>query len=203
MIKLEGGDVRWLLIRLGVIAGIIILCYLVISTGMSMFNQSLGLDGPDGGAEEGSSPDFETDIYYSPETRVSLPEIEELPEGPEASWEITACSLWVSGSSEPVLDSLPEAPEVVHKPLEALFLVRRWARETGIGAHDLEMVYVFTRLDTIYVDLPEERDVTGLKRTIESRFICFTRLFPLVSGNLMSSYPEGVPLRGIEGVFRQ
>lgn len=203
MSRLERKDVRWLLVRMLVIAGMIALCYLAISAGLSMFNKTLGLDRPEERVEEGTLQDYQPEIFYSPESRVSLPEIEELPEGPEASWELTPCSLWVSGSSEPVVDSLPEAPAVPQKPLEALFLVRRWALEAGLDGEDLDMVYVFTRLDTIYVDLPEERDVTGLKKTIESRFICFTRLFPLVAGNLMSRYPEGVPVRGIEGVFRQ
>ena len=66
----------------------------------------------------------------------------------------------------------------------------------------IDHVYVFTKFDTIYVDLPSEADLSGLKLTIESRFICFTRLFPLVAGNVLSSYPEGIPLRGVKGVFR-
>ncbi|OPL18592.1 MAG: hypothetical protein AVO35_04470 [Candidatus Aegiribacteria sp. MLS_C] len=199
----EREDVRWLLARLGIIVGIIAICYLVVSAGLNMFNRTLGLDRPAESTGEGTAQDYQPETFYSPESRISLPEVEELPEGPEASWELTPCSLWVSSSSEPVVDSLPEAPAVPQKPLEALFLVKRWAMETGMGVEDLDMVYVFTRLDTIYVDLPEERDVAGLRMTIESRFICFTRLFPLVAGNLMAQYSEGVPLRGIEGVFRQ
>ncbi|MEN8208894.1 MAG: hypothetical protein ABFR50_06555, partial [Candidatus Fermentibacteria bacterium] len=121
----------------------------------------------------------------------------------EATWEVTPCSIYVSESSSPVIDSLPTAPEIENKPLEALFLTKRWAAEAGIEEESLDQVYVFTKLDTIFVDLPSERDFLGLKLTIESRFICFTRLFPIVAGNLLSSYPEGIPLRGIEGVFRQ
>jgi hypothetical protein len=202
MIKLERDDLRWILVRLGVIVVIIVVCFLVITLGMKMFNKSLGLEQQDGEQQdEGTYASSET--FYTPEDRVMLPEIEELPEGPEASWEITPCSLWVSGSDRPVVDSLPEAPLVMQKPLEALFLVRRWAVESGMDEEEIGMVYVFTKLDTIYVDLPVERDVTGLKLTIENRFICFTRLFPLVAGNLMSAYPDGISLRGIEGVFRQ
>ncbi|MBN2586070.1 MAG: hypothetical protein JXA64_03785 [Candidatus Fermentibacteraceae bacterium] len=202
MIKLERDDLRWILVRLGVIVIIIVVCFLVISLGMKMFNKSLGLEQQDGGQQDEGAPAV-PETFYAPGERLTLPEIEELPEGPEESWEITPCSLWVSGSGRPVVDSLPEAPSVMQKPLEALFLVRRWAVESGIGDEDISMVYVFTRLDTIYVDLPVERDVTGLKLTIENRFICFTRLFPLVAGNIMSAYPDGISLRGIEGVFRQ
>ena len=202
MLKLENSDLRGILIRLGAIAGIIILIYLIISFGMKTVNKSFGI-------EEADETSEEVELYSPPESLytsgegITLPEIEELPEGPEASWEITPCSIYVSDSSSPVIDSLPTAPEIENKPLEALFLVKRWASEAGIEDEYIDQVYIFTKLDTIYVDLPSERDFLGLKLTIESRFICFTRLFPLVAGNLLSSYPEGIPLRGIEGVFRR
>ncbi|MBD3276727.1 MAG: hypothetical protein GF388_00355, partial [Candidatus Aegiribacteria sp.] len=44
MIKIENRDVRWFLVRLGVIIGIVAICYLIISAGMGMFNKSLGID---------------------------------------------------------------------------------------------------------------------------------------------------------------
>lgn len=202
MPKLEREDSRWLLMRLVVVVCIILASYLIISLGLKLFNKTLGLERVDGGAEEEPQTLEAPRVFYTPEDRVALPEIEALPEGPEAAWEMTPCSLWVPGSSQPVVDSIPEAPSVEHKPLEAFFLVRRWAMESGMDEEDAGMVFVFTRLDTIYVDLPVERELEGLKRTIESRFICFTRLFPLVAGNLRSAYPEGISLRGIEGVFR-
>ncbi len=203
MLKLESSDLRGILIRLGVIAGIIILIYIAIFFGMKTVNKSLGTDG----STDETSEDVE--LYLPPESLyvsgegITLPEIEDLPEGPEASWVVTPCSIYVSESSGPVIDSLPTSPEIEGKPLEALFLVKRWAAEAGIEDEYIDQVYIFTKLDTIYVDLPSERDFLGLKLTIESRFICFTRLFPIVAGNLLSSYPEGIPLRGIEGVFRR
>ena len=206
MIKIEKRDVRWFLVRLGAIAAIIVLCYLIISAGMRMFNKSLGLDDSD---QQTSRDDAQEELYstpdslYTAESRISLPDAEELPEGPEASWGATPCSIYVSVSSEPVIDSLPEAPEVVDKPMEAFFLVRRWAEESGLDQDELEKIYVFTKLDTIYVDLPRPMEWDALKQTLECRFICFTRLFPLVSGNLLSEYTEGISLRGIEGVFRR
>ena len=203
MIKLESSDLRGILIRLGVIAGMIILLYFAISLGMRTVNKSLGIDEtPDETIEDVELYTSPADLYVS-EERVNLPEIEELPEGPEASWEVTPCSIYVSESSQPIIDSLPTAPEIENKPLEALFLVKRWAAEAGIEEEYIDQVYIFTKLDTIYVDLPSEKDLMGLKLTIENRFICFTRLFPLVAGNLLSSYPDGISLRGIEGVFRQ
>jgi len=203
MLKLENDDLRGILIRLGVIAGIIVLIYFAISFGMKTVNSSLGIE------EDRDEPSEEVELYSPPESLyaspggMTLPEIEDLPEGPEASWELTPCSIYVSESSSPIFDSLPTAPQIENKPLEALFLVKRWAGEAGIEGDYIDQVYIFTKLDTIYVDLPSERDFLGLKLTIESRFICFTRLFPIVAGNLLSAYPEGIPLRGIEGVFRQ
>jgi hypothetical protein len=203
MLNLENSDLRGILIRLGVIAGIIILIYFAISFGMKTVNSSMGIE------ENRDETSEEVELYTPPESLyaspdgITLPEIEDLPEGPEASWEVTPCSIYVSESSSPVIDSLPTAPEIENKPLEALFLIKRWAAEAGIEDEYIDQVYIFTKLDTIYVDLPSERDFLGLKLTIESRFICFTRLFPIVAGNLLSSYPEGIPLRGIEGVFRQ
>ncbi len=203
MLKFENSDLRGILIRLGAIAGIIILIYIAISFGMKTVNKSLGIEGTtDETTEDVELYTLPESLYVSDEG-VTLPEIEDLPEGPEASWEVIPCSIYVSESSQPVIDSLPTAPEIRDKPLEALFLVKRWAAEAGIEDEYIDQVYVFTKLDTIFVDLPSERDFLGLKLTIESRFICFTRLFPIVAGNLLSSYPEGIPLRGIEGVFRQ
>ncbi len=203
MLNLENSDLRGILIRLSVIVGIVILIYFAISFGMKTVNKSMGIEeSPD---ETASNVELYTspEELYTSENRITLPEIEDLPEGPEASWEIMSCSIYVSESSQPIIDSLPIAPEIVDKPLEALFLVERWASEAGIEDEFIDQVYVFTKLDTIYVDIPSEKDFLGLKLTIENRFICFTRLFPLVAGNLLSSYPEGIPLRGIEGVFRQ
>ena len=203
MLKFENSDLRGILIRLGAIAGIIILIYIAISFGMKTVNKSLGIEGTTDETSEDIEIYTPTESLYVSDEGVTLPEIEDLPEGPEASWEVVPCSIYVSESSQPVIDSLPTAPAIRDKPLEALFLVKRWAAEAGIEDEYIDQVYVFTKLDTIFVDLPSERDFLGLKLTIESRFICFTRLFPIVAGNLLSSYPEGIPLRGIEGVFRQ
>jgi len=203
MIKLENSDLRGILIRLGAIIGIIILIYFTISFGMKTVNKSLGTEEDPDETLEGVELYTPPESLYAPGEELTLPEIEDLPEGPEASWEVTPCSIYVSESSQPVIDSLATAPEIENKPLEALFLVKRWAAEAGIESEYIDQVYVFTKFDTIYVDLPSERDFLGLKLTIENRFICFTRLFPIVAGNLLSSYPEGIPLRGIEGVFRQ
>ena len=202
MAGLQRNDLRWLGIRIGIIAVIVIVCILVVSIGMKTVNSSLGLETPEETASDSVEIYYSSDSLYTAEQLV-LPEPEDIPEGPEASWEVTPCSIYTSESSAPVIDSLPLAPSVEFKPMEATYLVRRCAQEIGMEEDELQKVYVFNDLDTIYVDLPREADLQGLKLTIESRFICFTRLFPLLAGNLMSSYPDGIGIRGIEGVFRQ
>jgi len=99
------------------------------------------------------------------------------------------------------MDSIPEAPTTSDIPYEALLVARRWASLAGVTESDLEKVYVFNRLDTLYVDLPALYDIDGLSRTIEGRFVCFTRLFVLAGGMPVSGFPDGSPLRGVAGTF--
>ena len=203
MFRLNSSDRRFILIRLGIIFGVIILISVILAFGMKMINKSIGTQEVDIDEVQDEEYSITPDSLWDEGDRFTLPEIEELPEGPEASWPLTPCSIYVTESSNVVIDSLPTAPIPAYKPLEAQFLIRRWAEESGMEGDIIDQVYVFTKLDTIYVDLPSEADLDGLKLTIESRFICFTRLFPLMAGNVLSSYPEGIPLRGVKGVFRQ
>ena len=203
MFRLNSSNSRFILIRLGIIIGVIILISVVVAFGMKMINKSIGTEQVDIDAVQNEEYSITLDSLWDEGDRFTLPEIEALPEGPEASWPLTPCSIYVTESSEVVIDSLPTAPYPAYKPLEAQFLIRKWAEESGMEDEIIDKVYVFTKLDTIYVDLPSEANLGGLKLTIESRFICFTRLFPLVAGNILSSYPEGIPLRGVKGVFRQ
>ncbi|MCD4847701.1 MAG: hypothetical protein K8R76_05885 [Candidatus Aegiribacteria sp.] len=203
MFRLNSPDRRFILIRLGILAGAIILLSVILAFGMKMINKSIGTQQVDIDEVQDEEYSIIPDSLWDDGDRFTLPEIEELPEGPEASWPLTPCSIYVTESSEVVIDSLPTAPIPAYKPLEAQFLIRRWAEESGMEGEIVDQVYVFTKLDTIYVDLPSEADLNGLKLTIESRFICFTRLFPLMAGNILSAYPEGMPLRGVKGVFRQ
>ena len=203
MFRLNSPDRRFILIRLGILAGAIILISVILAFGMKMINKSIGIQQVDSDEAQEEEYSITPDSLWDEGDIFTLPEIEELPEGPEASWPLTPCSIYVTESSVIVIDSLPTAPNPAYKPLEAQFLIRRWAEESGMGSEIIDQVYVFTKLDTIYIDLPSEADLDALKLTIESRFICFTRLFPLMAGNVLSSYPDGIPLRGVKGVFRQ
>ena len=85
MDKIENRDVRWFLVRLGVIVGIVFICYLLISAGMRMFNKSLGIDNSvQQASEDGTQEEIYStpDSLYTAESRISLPNAEELPEGP-------------------------------------------------------------------------------------------------------------------------
>jgi hypothetical protein len=203
MIRINNPDVRFILIRLGILTAGVALISLVAVLLLGSMN-----DDPDGTVPTaGESEAGTTDPYSELDSLwlgsdVVLPEQQMMSEGPESSWEVSPCSIYVEGGSQPVVDMMPESPGSEGKPLEALLVVKRWAAESGLGEEYMDDVYVFTRLDTIYVDLPSPLDVEGLKLTLESRFICFTRLFPLVAGNMLASWPEGLPLRGVPGVFR-
>ena len=202
MFRLNNPESRFILIRIGIIAGIILLISVVVALGMKMMNKSIGFEQVDIDADQDEGYSIIPDSLWNEGDTFALPEIEALPEGPEASWPLSPCSIYVTESSDVIVDSLPTAPNPAYKPLEAQFLIRKWAEQSGMESEIIDHVYVFTKFDTIYVDLPSEADLSGLKLTIESRFICFTRLFPLVAGNVLSSYPEGIPLRGVKGVFR-
>jgi hypothetical protein len=203
MIRIENPDVRFILVRLGILAAAVAFVSLVAVLVLGTMNDDSEGSSPATGEPEAGTTDpySELDSLWQG-SDVALPEQQMMSEGPESSWEVSPCSIYVDGGSRPVVDMMPESPGPEGKPLEALLVVKRWAAESGLGEEYLDDVYVFTRLDTIYVDLPSPLDVEGLELTVESRFICFTRLFPLVAGNLLSSWPEGLPLRGVPGVFR-
>jgi len=201
MIRIGKPDLRFILVRIAWLACAAAILSLVAVLLLGAMN-----DGSDRGAAPADSLAGTTDPFAEQEDlwqggEVVLPEQQMMSEGPESSWELTPCSLYVDGSSSAVVEPLPEAPTPEWKTFEALLVVRRWAGESGLGPEELDQVYVFTRMDTLYVDLPSPLDVDGLVRTLQSRFICFTRLFPLVAGNLLSGWPDGLPLRGVPGVF--
>ncbi|NLP05184.1 hypothetical protein GX411_04480 [Candidatus Fermentibacteria bacterium] len=190
-----GGLMRPILIELG----IILLLALVFSAGMRIANRRLGAESP---AEDLQSDTLPVSGGVSvPDIASSMPEQQTGWEGPESAWESTPCSLFVSASSRAVMTELPEAPSVRDIPLETLLVVRNWASLSGTEEADLEKVYSFNRRDTLYVDLPRTLDFEGLKRTVEGRFVCYTRMFVLVAGMPVSGYPDGIPLRGVAGTF--
>lgn len=119
----------------------------------------------------------------------------------DARWPVAPCSVYVTASSAPVVDTIPsaESPDLI--PVETQFLVESWGRASGLDETELERLWAFNNYDTLYIDMPRTLDVDGLKKTIESRFVCYTLLVPIVNGVLSEGSGAGIPLAGVPGVF--
>jgi hypothetical protein len=189
--------IRSIAIELAVIAALAV-AFLVA---FKLANKRLGIADAPAQEEAGNLDLTGSDSLVIPGIQPVAAAPADLVEGPESSWRSTPCSLFVSGTSRAVIDSIPEAPTTSDIPYEALLVARRWAILAGVAESDLEKVYVFNRLDTLYVDLPALYDIDGLRRTIEGRFVCFTRLFVLAGGMPVSGFPDGTALRGVPGTF--
>ena len=193
--------VRFVLRSLILIGIILVACVGVVLLGMNAVNSKLGLDEMSGQEEMVSGDLTVADSLWVPDL-TAVPEVDELlVEGPEAGWPVTPCSIYVSGDSEAFHDSLPEARTTEGIPYETLLVVKRWAALSEMPESDLDRIYVFNHLDSLYVDLPAALDIFGLRKTIEGRFICYTRLYPLVGGNIISGYEDGISMAGVRGVF--
>ena len=174
---------RGILIELGVI----VLLSLLLFAGLRIMNSRLGLS--DAQADQEA---LDGDIPVSDSLVVPLPESttvnreEQVAELPQTSWPATPCSLFVSAGSTAVVVQLPEAPATSDIPLETMLLVEAWAACAGFEDTQLERVFAFPRSDTLYADLPGTYDPSGLARTVEGRFVNYTRLIPMVSGCMIS-----------------
>jgi hypothetical protein len=178
--------------------GVIVVLTVVMFVGLRIANSRMGLSNAEV-EEEALGGDLpSSDSLLVPET-VEVTRTETVVDVPEASWPVTPCSLFVSGTSNAVLDILPEASATVDIPIEVLLLSKKWGTLAGLEETELDRVYSFQRGDTVFVDLPRTLDPEGLARTIEGRFVCFTRLVPLVSGTTMDGFSDGLPLRGVPG----
>ena len=62
---------------------------------------------------------------------------------------------------------------------------------------ELERIWIFASGDTCFVDLPRSADWQGIVRTIESRFVSYTILFPFVAGEIVEGMEDGISVRGI------
>lgn len=165
--------------------------------GMEILNRKMGLDSST--IDQPQSIPEETEEYDLPE----MPEYEPVEMTETGSsvwnpdWKATPCSLFVSGQTEALLDSLPRALEPADRPTELQLLMELWADRSGYSQPELDHVWAFASGDTCFIDLPVNPDWSAVKRTIESRFISFTVLFPFVAGEAVSEYSSGMALRGI------
>lgn len=186
--------VRGILIELGIVA----LLALILLAGLKIMNKRLGLSEELADQEALSGDLPEVDSLLVPTTEgVDTTRTETVAESPESFWTSTPCSLFVSATSDAVAIQLPEAPTTADIPLETMILVKAWADLAGLDESQADRLFTFIRNDTIYVDVPREFDPEGLARTVEGRFVNYTRLFPLVSGATMDGYQDGLPVRGV------
>ncbi len=187
--------VRGILIELGIVA----LLALTLLVGLKIMNKRLGLS-EEPADQEVVSADLPTiDSLPAPaaESAAAPPTETTVADRPESSWTSTPCSLFVSATSDAVMIQLPEAPTTDDIPLETMLLVKAWGGLAGLDESQAERLFTFVRNDTIYVDVPRAFDPEGLVRTVEGRFVNYTRLFPLVSGATMEGCQDGLPVRGL------
>ncbi|MFO7949603.1 MAG: hypothetical protein R6U36_04460 [Candidatus Fermentibacteraceae bacterium] len=193
-------DIRRLLLELAVVVVIIALVAIASWAAMAYVNRKLGVE-PSGRTEDldlhaGGDSVLDADsIEVQVFPQDSLPSQEELLA--EQTWESTPCSIYVDSAAAPVMDTLPEATSRSQIPLELQLVVEAWATHAGLEGEELDRVYAFSRHDSVFVDLPQRMDVAGLARTLEGRFVCFTRLFPIVGGVQWDRYPSGLRMRGV------
>jgi len=189
-----------------VVLGIALLMGLLSSVAMRMINRKMNisdvtleesaLDTENPG--EGQGQDSLRIVEFTPgEYDLSLQEA--APWDPR--WPVSPCSVYVTAGSAPVVDTIPSAETTDLIPLETQFLIESWGRASGLDETELERLWAFNSYDTLYVDLPRPLDLDGLKTTIESRFVCYTLLIPVVNGVLSEGSGTGIPLSGVPGVF--
>lgn len=193
-------DIRRLLLELAAVVVIIALVAFAGWAAMAYVNSKLGVEPTDRTEDldlhAGGEPVLNADsigVPVFPED--SLPSQEE--QLVEQTWEATPCSIYVDSTAAAVMDTLPEAPSRSQIPLELQLVVEAWADHAGLEGEELDRVYAFSSHDSVFVDLPQRMDVAGLARTLEGRFVCFTRLFPIVGGVHWDRYPSGLRMRGV------
>lgn len=189
-----------------VVMGIALLMGLLSSVVMRMINKKLNISDvpPDEAAlqaqdpNEGRGQDSLRIVEFTPgEYDLSLQEVAPW----DARWPVAPCSVYVTATSAPVVDTIPsaESPDMI--PVETQFLVESWGRASGLSETEMERLWAFNSYDTLYIDMPRSLDLDGLKRTIESRFVCYTLLVPIVNGVLSEGSGAGIPIAGVPGVF--
>ncbi len=183
-----------------VTAAIAVAMGLLSSVAMSMINRKLDIDQVpvDQQAEQVHGPDTLRIVQFTPgEFELSTDETAPW----DTRWPVSPCSVFVTAGSAPVVDTIPSAETTAFIPVETQFLIESWGRASGLGEAELERLWAFNSYDTLYVDMPRALDTGGLKRTVETRFVCYTLLVPLVNGQLSEGSESGIPLSGVPGVF--
>ena len=180
-----------------VILAVALLFGFIARIGMGILNQKMGLD-ESAPEQADDAPDDLVD-YSVPDVSDYQPV--EMTESGSAvwnpDWKATPCSLFISAQEEILVDSLPQAPGPADRPTELQLLMELWADRSGYSRSELDRVWAFSSGDTCFIDLPISPDWLSVQRTIEARFVSYTRLFPYVAGEPVGQYDGGIALRGI------
>jgi len=183
-----------------IVAGLAVLMGLLSSVAMGIFNRKFGIEHlPEEFVESPETyPDTLRIAHFTPgEFDLTSEDIARW----DSRWEVSPCSVFVTADSPPVLDTIPTADTPSFIPVETHFLLESWGRASGLNEAELERFWVFNNYDTLYVDMPRSLDLGGLKKTVESRFVCYTLLVPMINGQPMESAGTGIRLAGVPGVF--
>lgn len=189
-------DKKFILIRAGVLFVIAIILSIIIVLGLRCMNIGIS-ENPD---EETLSDTLNIGSDSSSNVQLQSASISSVPDAGvivfrEDSWEVSEVSIYVDATADPILDYLPIAPTSDEVSYEVLLLAKMWAEYNGVLEVDIDKVYVFNNQDTLYIDLPEPgMKYDALCRTVSTRFTFFTRLYPLVSGNVVSGYEDGIQI---------
>lgn len=182
------------------IAIVVVLAFLAgvsAKIAMTTLNRKMGID--PGGAT--ASVDT-TEILENPEETV-MPQFDPVQMTEAASsiwipdWKATPCSIFLTSESDALMDSLPAATDAADRNTELQLLIELWAGHSGFQPMELERIWIFASGDTCFVDLPRSANWQGIIRTIESRFVSYTVLFPFVAGEIVEGMEDGIPVRGI------
>ncbi len=195
--KSSGPEQSRIIRSLVIVVVIAVLMGVTAKLTMGILNKKMGLEtGESAGtadtvlAEENmeavTMPEFDPDLAIETGLSVWAPD-----------WKTTPCSLFVTGDSDAVMDSLPRSPEPESRNTELQLLLELWADHSGYEPVEIERMWAFTSGDTCFIDLPRSGNWQGVVRTIEGRFICFTTMYPFVAGEIVEGFEDGIPVRGV------
>ena len=182
---------------LAIVVGIALLSGVSAKIAMATLNRKMGID-PDGAVASVDTTEIQE---YLEETAMPQFDPAEIAESASSiwipDWKATLCSIYVTAESDALMDSLPAATEAADRNTELQLLIELWAGHVGFEPMELERIWIFASGDTCFVDLPRSADWQGIVRTIESRFVSYTILFPFVAGEIVEGMEDGISVRGI------
>ena len=180
-----------------IVVAIAILSGVSAKIAMATLNRKMGID-PDGGVASVDTTEIQENLeetvmpHFDPSQMTEAGSSIWIP-----NWKATPCSIYLTAESDALVDSLPASTEAADRNTELQLLIELWAGHSGFEPMELERIWIFASGDTCFVDLPRSADWQGIVRTIESRFVSYTVLFPFVAGEIVDGMEDGISVRGI------